>query len=68
MASAATIAQRGSAVAVGDRSPKLRCGPFAESAIVSCECDLVVVAKLAGLFSVDIKLGVVHRLNWTRAD
>jgi 23S rRNA-/tRNA-specific pseudouridylate synthase len=49
-------------------APKLRSGPLAGSAIVYCDCDLVVVDKLAGMFSVDSKLGVVHRLDSTRAD
>ena len=79
----------GTAVAVDERAPRLRTGPLAESAIVFCDRDLVVVDKPVGMLSVadepgnkatlvdytrtllrrmgghgvDVKLGVVHRLD-----
>jgi 23S rRNA pseudouridine1911/1915/1917 synthase len=48
----ATRVAPGSAVAVDERAPKLRPGPLAESAIVYCDRDLVVVDKPAGMLSV----------------
>ena len=42
----------GTVVAVDRRAPKLRTGPLAESAIVFCDRDVVVVDKPAGMLSV----------------
>ncbi len=42
----------GTVVAVDQRAPKLRTGPLAESAIVFCDRDVVVVDKPAGMLSV----------------
>jgi 23S rRNA pseudouridine1911/1915/1917 synthase len=42
----------GTVVAVDQRAPRLRTGPLAESAIVFCDRDLVVVDKPAGMLSV----------------
>src|SRR5439155_6011774 len=39
-------------VVVDERAPKLRTGPLAESAIVFCDRDVVVVDKPAGMLSV----------------
>jgi 23S rRNA pseudouridine1911/1915/1917 synthase len=48
----ATRVAAGTKVAVDERAPKLRPGPLAESAIVYCDRDLVVVDKPAGVLSV----------------
>ena len=42
----------GTVIAVDQRAPRLRTGPLAESAIVFCDRDVVVVDKPAGLLSV----------------
>jgi 23S rRNA pseudouridine1911/1915/1917 synthase len=42
----------GAVVAVDQEAPKLRTGPLAESAIVFCDRDVVVVDKPAGMLSV----------------
>ena len=56
MASAASIRRRVSrrvrSLSSTSRAPKLRTGPLAESAIVFCDRDVVVVDKPAGMLSV----------------
>lgn len=48
----ATRVAPGSTIAVNEHAPRLRTGPLAESAIVFCDRDLVVVDKPAGMLSV----------------
>ena len=48
----ATRVPQGAVVVVDERAPKVRAGPLANSAIVFCDRDVVVIDKPAGMLSV----------------